>query len=499
MAKKKYDISAHTFNGKSGQIYVGIPRERFYIPKFVDNRDLILAANHQAKRGAGYFQAEGHRVDHNRDRICIEFLKTDNEWLLMLDSDMVFPEDIGIRLSAWEKPIVGGLYFHRGESHDPFMFERKGMEVGRDLFKRKRRQWLPMRDEVYEFLKEMQVPPRDSAVAIGGPGERGLIEVDAVATGAMMIHRSVLEHMRDNDGIPWFEYTAGGQSEDLVFCDTAKQQFGIPIYCDMSTICGHMVMQPMGYAQFMTMYEGRGVNLSLYTLPEMAAWYAEYFGMELEAAIPELQDGNAHMVSTYWNTKKPKTDQEIRDFYEDEYTGRLYVNELIHWNASTVFDRFKKMLMPFRSVEVLELGSGIGSMSIQLSLQHCNVHSFEINDVIRGFAEFRWQKLLEILGHHKGNITFAKDGWDMFEDESFDLVLAFDVLEHLAKPDVEKFVLNAGRILRTGGTLMYHNNWHQQDLYPMHFNYEEDWQGWLKAAGLFEKSPVQAIKLANAT
>lgn len=495
MTQKKYDISKHEFNGKTGKIYIGIPRERFYIPRFVDNRDLILAENHQAERGSGYFQAEGHRVDHNRDRICLEFLKTNNEWLLMLDSDMTFPSDVGIRLATWNKPIVGGLYFHRGESHDPFLFKRDKMAVGNDLFGRERRQWLPMRDEVYEFLKEMQVPPRDGAVAIGEPGEVGLIEVDAVATGSMLIHRSVLETMEP----PWFEYISGGQSEDLVFCDRAKFDYGIPIYCDMSTIAGHMVMQPMGYAQFMTMYEGRGVNLSLYTLPEIANWYAEYFDMEVESALPELQDGNAHMVSTYWNTKKPETDEEIREFYADEYTGRLYVNELIHWNASTVFDKFKKMLMPFRNVEALELGSGIGSMSIQLALQHCNVDSYEINDVVRGFAELRWEKLLEILGHHKGEILFAKDGWKDMPDESYDLVLAFDVMEHLAKSDAEEFVMNAGRLLRTGGSFMYHNNWHQQDLYPMHFNYEEEWDGWLKSAGLFAKSAIQAIKLGNTT
>ena len=35
--KKQYDISAHELNGKNGKIYIGIPRERIYIPAFVDN------------------------------------------------------------------------------------------------------------------------------------------------------------------------------------------------------------------------------------------------------------------------------------------------------------------------------------------------------------------------------------------------------------------------------------------------------------------------------
>ena len=366
MAKKKYKVSDHVINPE-GQIYLGIPRERIYIPKFVDNRDSILANIHGAGRGkAGYFQAEGHRVDRNRDRICFEFMrhKMKPEWLLMIDTDMEHPVEIGIRLTAWGKPIVGGLYFHRGDSHDPFAFKKSIFGLGSDIFGRERQQWLPMRDEVYEFLQENRVPLHDGSVIIGDPATIGLTDCDAVATGAMLIHRSVLEHMDR----PWFEYRAGGHSEDLIFCDEAKFDYGIPILCDFSTMSGHYAWQPMGQAQFQTMYLGRGINLSLYTLPEMAKLFGSYFDLKEEIAREELKQGNAHMVGSYWKSKNPKKVDEVREFYADPHTGYLYVKELIHWNASQVFDHFKKELMFARGLEVLEIGAGIGSMSIQLAV-----------------------------------------------------------------------------------------------------------------------------------
>lgn len=495
MAKKKYDITKHKFDGKNGKILIGIPRERIYIPAFVDNRDGILTALAHAKRGSQYYQHEGHRVDNNRDSICKYFLEAhgEPEWLLMLDSDMEHPLDIGIRLSAWEKPIVGGLYFHRGHSHDPFMFSKGDVSVGSDLFGRARQNWLPMRDEVYSFLQEARIPHRDGAVVVGDPGTVGLIECDAVATGAMLIHRSVLEHMEP----PWFEYRPGGNSEDLVFCMEAKDDYGIPIHCDMSTISGHFAWQPMGFVQFKTMYEGRGINLSLYTMPEIAKYFAEFFGIAEEKALQELKEGNAHMTASYWQSKNPQTSEEVRTFYEDAHTGRLYVVELIHWNASDTFDAFKKQLIGLRNKKVYELGTGIGSMAIQLALQHNNVITAEVNDTLRKFAEFRWNKLLGLLGHKTGEIEFTVDNWKELEDESMDAVIAFDVLEHLAKEDCKEFVLRVGKILKIGGQLVYHANWHQQDLYPSHFNYEEEWSGWLEEAGLNPISPISAMKFKN--
>ncbi len=491
--KTPYKIEDHVIN-PNGSIFVGMPRERVLIPKFVDNRDAMLANLRDSGRGTGYYQHEGHRVDRNRDHICNHFLKnTKAEWLLMIDTDMEHPLDLGQRLSAWGKPIVGGLYFHRGQSHDPFVFKQGEVALGSDIFGRKKQQWYPLRDEVYDFLIENKVPNKDGATVIGKPGELGLMECDAVATGAILIHRSVLEHME----APWFEYRPGGNSEDLVFCMEAKDDYGIPVHCDLSTISGHYNWQPMGQTQFKQMYEGRGINLSLYQGNEIAHILGDFLEITPEKAFEEISGGNAHMVGTYWRSKKPKTAKEVREFYDDPHTGYLYLLELIHWNVSPVFDYFKKQLLPFRNLRILELGSGIGSMAIQLALQNNTVISSETNDYLRRFCEHRWIDLQDKLNGKVGELTFVGHEWKTMPENEADVIIAFDVIEHLAKSDAKEFVMLAGNILKQGGKLMYHNNWGQQDLYPMHFDYSEDWPKWLKAAGLVETSPISAVKTVN--
>ena len=49
-------------NEGNGLIFLGIPRERFYYPQFVDNRDRVLSSLNQAGRYCGLMQAEGHRL-----------------------------------------------------------------------------------------------------------------------------------------------------------------------------------------------------------------------------------------------------------------------------------------------------------------------------------------------------------------------------------------------------------------------------------------------------
>lgn len=152
---KQYELK-RDFN-TDGKVYIGIPRERLYIPAFVDNRDQILTELNKVGQTCGYFQADGHRVDRNRDRIVEAFLDHPDkpEWLQMLDSDMDHPRDTPIRLAKWGKPIIGGLYFSRNTHHDPFVF--KEVEPREDKYGRKVKMWAPMREEVFDFLNANKV------------------------------------------------------------------------------------------------------------------------------------------------------------------------------------------------------------------------------------------------------------------------------------------------------------------------------------------------------
>ena len=488
---KKYDLKRDY--ATDGKVYVGIPRERLYIPAFVDNRDQILMKLQQLGRANGLYQQEGHRVDRNRDAIVADFLNLPSKppWLQMLDTDMDHPRDVSIRLTRWGKPIVGGLYFHRKESHDPFVFKEAPEE--KDEYGRMRKMWRPMRDEVYDFLTENNVPMMDGAITIDETKNSPLVECDAVATGAMLIHRSVLEHMNK----PVFEYRENAASEDLQFCYEAKHDYGIPIHCDLSTISGHYIFSPQGQAQFRLKYEGRGHIFASLTKENAILWLSEFLDIPKPLAQNKIEQGNAHMAGDYWLSKFGKRepgDQEVDEFYKDPYVGQLYLIELIHWNQTQVFSNIKRLFMGLRNMKVLEIGSGIGSLAIQLAVQKCDVTAAEINDTLLEFAKYREKQIKKEITTEIRPIHFVKNKWLNEPDNTYDAVVSVDTFEHLKPEQVKKMLRDIARVIKPGGNLIYHTNFGQQELYPMHFDHSEMWDTWLIEAGFIPLSSTHAMR-----
>lgn len=495
---KQYEV--HELDGENGKIYLGIPRERVYIPAFVDNRDTMLYAMDLAKRAAGYFQAEGHRVDRNRDTIAEEFLKqrTKPEWLVFADSDMEHARDMPMRLTRWGKPIVGGLYFHRGHTHDPFVFNRVPEVYNEDKYGRWRQQWYPLRDEVYDWLMANGVPMKDGSHVIDSPVGNPLWEVDAVATGAMAIHRSVLETIDP----PWFEYTIYGTSEDLFFCDQAKFKYGVPVHADLSTISGHYNWVAMGQAQFRSLFEGRGISLTTYTKQEAAEWLSDFWGIKVDDAVKQIEEGSAHAVGDYFakkfhGAKVDSLDPKVVDeFYKSDEVGKLYIIELLHWNFSLGFDQIRRVLIPVRDTNVLEIGAGIGSVTMQLAVQRNEVVGVEPNEELREFIKLRWRKVGEYNKHRHGELYLLDDKWkEMAKEEQFGVVVAFDVFEHIPKDELKDVLFHVHRVLPVGGRLIYHNNFGQQDIYPMHYDHSDWWADYMFELGFIQVGSLEALKI----
>lgn len=476
-----------------GKIYLGFPRERISFNRFIDNRDAIIDQLIKADRYCGYYNAEGHRVDKNRDGIVESFLNHKDEppWLLMLDTDMDHPLLAPERLTSYAKPIVGALYFHRGEFHDPFIFKYRGKH--KDKWGRSTHQWQPMRKLVYEWLVSNGVPMRDGAFTIDEASGDPLVECDAVATGCMLIHRSVLEKMKP----PWFEYTVGGNSEDLIFCYNARKA-GFPVYCDLSTVCGHYNWVAMGQAQFRMNYEGRGVAMSNYSKRQAANWLEKFWGISFDSALQKLDKSHAHLVGDYWKRHANGTDttdpESLNAFYELDEVGKLYVLELLHWNFTPTFMQMKSMLTGIRNYNVIEIGAGIGSVALQLVVQENNVLAVEPNQILRDFIDLRWAELNDER-EYDGQLSIVGNDWkDKCPDQEFDVVVSYDVFEHMAADELKDVLSNAGRVLKVGGKMIYHANWGQQDLYPMHLNHAELFERTCAELGFMRVNEMELMK-----
>ncbi len=85
-------------------------------------------------------------------------------------------------------------------------------------------------------------PYRPVFVGNGSPlSADGLLPVESVGTGCLMLRRRVLEAIP----FPWFEHPVPGIGEDTSFCVKARRH-GFPVYMDTELCAGHIEVRPVG-------------------------------------------------------------------------------------------------------------------------------------------------------------------------------------------------------------------------------------------------------------
>jgi hypothetical protein len=167
--------------------------------------------------------ATGPMIADGRNQIVQTFLShpKEPEWLLMVDTDMVFGADLADRLlehaDPEHSPIVGGLCFMGG----------RGAKVEPTL-----RVLVPDGEGGAEFSTMWDYPPDE------------LVNVDATGAACLLIHRRVLHDLGERFGdtpYPWFAFTVHNGNkigEDVTFCLRARQA-GYPIKVHTGIKVGH--------------------------------------------------------------------------------------------------------------------------------------------------------------------------------------------------------------------------------------------------------------------
>jgi len=155
----------------------------------------------------GFAFSEGTYLEKARNMIHEKFLKSNAKYLMMLDSDVLFPPNMLETLMAHNLPIVGGWYRDKkAEDHHP---------------------------AVYDFVED-----REDGVAIfrhrKEPGT-GLEKVSAMGAGCWLMTREVAEALGDE---PYGKNIAGG-GEDMKLC-RRLMELNIPLYVDWSLNCAHL-------------------------------------------------------------------------------------------------------------------------------------------------------------------------------------------------------------------------------------------------------------------
>lgn len=201
--------------GRLPEILVGLPNKGFLPTKFVETRDHAVIGS--GKIFDVYFgYANWQITDDARNTFVCTALKKKLDYIFFMDSDMIFPKGcLGQMLRHREKldvksAVLGGVYCHKGDGR-----------------------W-----HVYQWQEDLNMWK-----SMRFPLYKGLVEVDAVGTGCMLVDVSVFEKIP----FPWFEYRYmelknykyERMSEDMVFCKKCKDS-GIPVYADTDIFCGHI-------------------------------------------------------------------------------------------------------------------------------------------------------------------------------------------------------------------------------------------------------------------
>ena len=170
-------------------------------------------------------RSQGNQIARQRQTVIdYWFDKTDYEWLLWVDSDVVIsPEKFRLlwdNKDAEKRPIITGVYFTTDNPEEPLM--------------------IPM-PTIFNFI-------------VGDEGGFGLtrvhpmpvnqlIKVDAAGMGFVLMHRSVVPKVREvsQDGQIFMEMGRGTKfiGEDIFFfalCDKAE----IPLYAHTGALAPHM-------------------------------------------------------------------------------------------------------------------------------------------------------------------------------------------------------------------------------------------------------------------
>ena len=154
----------------------------------------------------------GSLIYTSRNNLALQAMKAEFDYMLWLDSDMVFQQDLLIKMKQVmdEKDLdfLTGLYFRRVPPFTPVLFDQLDIDENGICT------WTDWKD----------VP-------------EGMFKIGGCGFGCVLIKTDVLFDVQAKFG-EMFNPIAN-MGEDLSFCWRARQ-CGYDIWCDPSLVCGHV-------------------------------------------------------------------------------------------------------------------------------------------------------------------------------------------------------------------------------------------------------------------
>lgn len=179
-----------------------------------------------------YFRRSGPgNIEAIWNQVVKEFLESDSTWLWSVHDDVVYAPQTLTRLMSWGKPLISALVFHRQNPQLPHVWALNDDKTA----------YVQKIDDTFKFYLRNYGKIQFGPFVMNEPPEDSLTEIGFTSTSCTLIHRSVLEALREPMNEKWFvlDNPVNGGGEDRNFFEHAKEH-GFTGYVDRSCVAGHL-------------------------------------------------------------------------------------------------------------------------------------------------------------------------------------------------------------------------------------------------------------------
>ena len=307
----------------------------------------------------------------------------------------------------------------------------------------------------------------------------GVMDVGLIGTHAAIFRREVFTGIYeaygkgiDFEDFQWFCYPRHQRKSDEATLSLEAGDLGFRLGATTDIRAGHISKAALGWTEYQEFLAKTHARERAKYYERLAGLVAEFTGEERRAVEAKAMLGSKNVLDG-WDKHQPKDAEQVRAFYGARDNGYLY--DLLAWNWS---DPYWQILQPLRKVEgmrVLVIGAGLGSEA-EVLVDKNQVDVFELPGTLKEFCKSRLDERVNFLDGDR-----LEQGNGLHQ---YDLIVAIDTIEHVHPDELDGFLDAVALSLAPGGSLYAHNNFGQEDLYPMHFDHAERFKTWLEKNGM---------------
>lgn len=166
------------------------------------------------------------------------------------------------------------------------------------------------------------------------------------------------------------------------------------------------------------------------------------------------------MKLSYKKVIKSDSMSSLKQCYTDEYAldhKRKYL-QMLNKEGDEGIRQFKKVSKikelagDLKGRKILDLGCGVGTFALEFAKMGNITIGFDFNEKMISIGK----ELAEMQGIKQADFAIGEADNLPYEDETFDLVIASDIIEHLIPQVLQRALRQSFRVLKKGGTLIIH-------------------------------------------